>query len=188
MFIDPNVHLLRNEAAERRTSVVLSEFGEIPSSIPYLEGLLQKASSLDDKYLLFALVLGECTRADNRQAEVHYLRRQMSSLPLQPVFLTSLASALATEPASHVEALARCAEAVELAMREDRQVRYSLTFQARLALALGEYEVLTSALKGLIADAHCERSEDTGYEFDFVDEIDTRRIDPALLAQYKALV
>lgn len=182
-----DVRALRQELAKRRVSHVRSAFGEIPSSIPYLDGLLTQVTSLDEEHLLFALILGECTRAQNRQAEVHYLRRQIHALPLQPIFLASLATALASSPGSEAEALARCAEAVELSRREDRQVRYCLTCQARVALALDDYGVLTEALKGLVADAESARAEDTGYEFDFLDQIDAQRCDAELLSSYRAL-
>lgn len=178
---------LRQEAAKLRSTIVDSEFGAVPSSIGYLEALLRKATSSEDKHLLFALILGECARADNRLAEMHFLRRQVAELPLQPVLLTSLASALVGDPESAPEALVSCQEAVRLARHEDRQVRYCLTCQARIALALDDYEVLSAALRALIADAGRERAEDTTYEFDFVDQIDVRRIAPALLRQYKAL-
>src|SRR6188768_1547966 len=69
---------LMQEAAKRRSTVVNTEFGPAPSSIGYLEGLLQQASSTEEKHLLFALILGECTRAENRLAEVHFLRRQLT--------------------------------------------------------------------------------------------------------------
>jgi hypothetical protein len=178
---------LRREAAKLRSTIVESEFGAVPSSIGYLESLLSRASSSEDKHLLFALILGECARADNRLAEMHFLRRQVAELSLQPVLLTSLASALVGDPASAPEALARCEEAVRLARQEDRQVRYSLTCQATIALALNDYEVLSAALRGLIEDAGRERTEDTAYEFDFVDKIDVQRIDAELLANYKTL-
>jgi hypothetical protein len=178
---------LRQEAAKLRSTIVDSEFGAVPGSIRYLEGVLQRASSSEDKHLLFALILGECARADNRLAEVHFLRRQVAELPLQPVLLTSLASVLAGDRESATEALVRCEEAVQLAQRGDRQVRYCLTSQARIALALDDYEVLSKALRGLVADAGRQRAEDTAYEFDFVDQIDVQRIDPGLLRQYRAL-
>lgn len=182
-----NARELRQEAAKRRSIGVDSEFGTIPSSVVYLDEHLRKASSLDDKHLLFALIIGECIRAENHVAEIHFLRRQMTELPLQPVFLTSLASALASNPNTVPEAFARCEEAVQLAQHENRQVRYCLTCQVRLALTFDKYEILSSALRNLIADAGHERVEDTNYEFDFIDQIDDRRIDPELLRQYKAL-
>jgi hypothetical protein len=182
-----DVRALRQEVAKLRSTVVKSKFGVVPSSIGYLEALLQEATSSQDKHLLFALILGECTRAQNGLAEVHFLRRQVAELPLQPVLLTSLASALARDRESAPEALVRCDEAVRLAQQEDRQVRHCLTCQARIALALSDYEVLSAALRALISDAGRQRAEDTAYEFDFIDQIDVRHVDPALLQQYKAL-
>jgi hypothetical protein len=182
-----DVSAVRSQVAKHRSSRVPSEFGEIPGSITYLDGLLQQASSVDEKHLLFAMVLGECARAGNREMELHYLRRQADSLPPQPIFLTSLASALANVPGSGDEALARCGDAVALANKEDRQVRYSLTCQARVALLLNNYETLNSALKELIDDAGRQRAEDTGYEFDFVDQIDVGRCDTQLLDRYREL-
>lgn len=182
-----DAHALRQVAAKLRSTVVESEFGAVPSSIRYLEGLLLQANSSEDKHLLFALILGECVRADNRLAEIHFLRRQVVELPLQPVLLTSLASALAGDPETVPEVLASCQKAIRLARYEDRQVRYCLTCQARIALVLDDYEILSEALRDLIADAGRERVEDVAYAFDFVGQIDVQRIDPALLRQYKAL-
>jgi hypothetical protein len=179
--------VIRSKVAKLRSTLVPSEFGEIPASIPYLDDLLKQAPSLDEKHLLFALILGECTRADNRALELYYTRSQIKSLPLQPVFLTSLAMALAYTPGMQSEALSACAEAVALAKEEDRQVRWSLTLQARIALMFDNYEVLACTIKELIADAGAERLEDTRYEFDFVDQIDVQRFDAGLLARYMEL-
>lgn len=178
---------IRGQVAKLRLTTAPSEFGQIPASVPYLDELLKQAPSLDDKHLLFAIILGECTRADNRALELHYLRRQIQSLPLQPILLTSLATALAYMPGTYREALSVCAEAVALAKKEDRQVRWSLTSQARIALMLDDYEVLHYALRELIDDAAKARVEDMGYEFDFVDQIDVQRLDAGLLARYKEL-
>jgi hypothetical protein len=182
-----DARVLRQEAAKLRSTVADSQFGPLPRSIGYLEGVLRKATSSEDKHLLFALILGECTRVDNHLAEVHFLRRQLAELPLQPVLLTSLALALVSDPKSATEALDRCEDAVRIARQENRQVRYCLTCKARIALVLNDYEVLSAALRALIEDAGRERVEDTTYEFDFVDQIDVRRIDTALLRQYQKL-
>lgn len=178
---------LRKEAEERRSIFVKSKFGEVPGSIPYLEGLIDKASSLDEKHLIFALILSECAREDNPVIEVEFLRRQMLELPLQPIFLASLASALIRIPGSMSEALARSKEAVELANSENRQLRYCLTCRVRLALSVGDYDAVSEALHNLIADAGQNRAEDSSYEFDFLDLIDERKVDPELLRQYKEL-
>lgn len=179
---------LVREASKHRATKVKSAIGLLPGSIVYLDDLLKKAFSLDEKYQLFLLILDECSLAGNRLAEEHFLRRQITELPLQPILLTSLARFLANDPATADEALVRCEEAVRLAIHEDRQVRYALTCQARIALTLGNYEVLASALRALIADAAPNRvNEDSIYYFDFVDKIDLNRIDSALLERYKAL-
>lgn len=178
---------IRRQVAKLRSNTVPSEFGRIPASVPYLDGLLKQALRLDEKHLLFALILGECTRAENRALELHYLRQQIQSLPLQPILLTSLATALATTPGMNAEALSVSHDAVALAKKENRQVRWSLTSQARISLMLDDYDTLTRALEELVSDVGAERSEDTDYEFDFVDQIDVQRIDTGLLERYKEL-
>jgi hypothetical protein len=52
---------------------------------------------------------------------------------------------------------------------------------------LDDYAVLQRALAELVGDAGNDRSEDTRYEFDFVDQIDVQRFDAGLLARYKEL-
>lgn len=180
--------LLMRKAAKLRAVKVESDIGLISGSIAYLDGLLKEDLSIDDKYQLFFLIVDECFRSGNRNAEEYYLRRQISELPLQPILLTNLAQFLVNDSGKAKEALAFCEEAVRLAINEDRQVRYALTCQVRIALALDDYEVLSSALRGLIADAAPNRvNEDSIYYFDFVDKIDANRIDFALLERYKAL-
>lgn len=180
--------LLMRKAAKLRAVKVESDIGLISGSIAYLDGLLKEDLSIDDKYQLFFLIVDECFRSGNRNAEEYYLRRQISELPLQPILLTNLAQFLVNDSEKAKEALAFCEEAVRLAINEDRQVRYALTCQVRIALALDDYEVLSSALRGLIADAAPNRvNEDSIYYFDFVDKIDANRIDFALLERYKAL-
>lgn len=178
---------IRKQVAKLRSYTVPSEFGQIPASVPYLDGLLKQVSTLNEKHLLFALILGECTRAENHALELHYLRRQIQSLPLQPIFLTSLATTLANTSGMNVEALSVSHEAIALAKKENRQVRWSLTSQARIALMLDDYDTLTHTLEELVSDAGAARSEDTAYEFDFVDQIDTQRFDAGLLERYKEL-
>lgn len=178
---------IRRQVAKLRSITVPSEFGKIPASVPYLDGLLKQASALNEKHLLFALLVEECGRTSNRPLELHYLQQQAKSLPLQPVLLTRLATALAYTPGMNIEALSVSHEAVALAKKENRQVRWSLTSQARIALMLDDYDTLTHALEDLVADADAGRSEDTGYEFDFVDQIDIRRFDARLLGRYKKL-
>ncbi len=182
-----NVTSLRDEIAKQRSTTAQSEFGPIPASIPYLQGLLTDSLSLDERHLVFAAILSECSRAKNDHLELHFLRRQVSALPKQPVLLVSLALGLAKFPELRDDAIQTGLDAVRVARQQDRQLRYSLTALARLALSLNEYTALELALTELIADQSSNRDEDTGYEFDFVDAIDTHRIAPSLLDAYKGL-
>ena len=177
---------LREEVARRRSTKSQSEFGAIPESIPYLQSFLTDQLSIDERHLIFAMILNECSRAKNDHLELHFLRRQLSALPLQPVLLASLAGGLAKFPERRAEALQAGAEAVRLAREEDRQVRYSLTALARLALSLKDYSTLERALSELVADAVVTR-EDAPYEFDFVDDLDARHISSDVISAYKRL-
>lgn len=77
--------LLMRKAAKLRAVKVESDIGLISGSIAYLDGLLKEDLSIDDKYQLFFLIVDECFRSGNRNAEEYYLRRQISELPLQPI-------------------------------------------------------------------------------------------------------
>jgi hypothetical protein len=182
-----NVTSLREEVTKQRSTTVQSEFGPIPGSIPYLEGLLTDSLSLDERHLIFAVILSECSRAKNDQLELHFLRRQVSVLPKQPVLLVGLALGLSKFPEFRGDALRTGLDAVSLARLENRQLRYSLTALARLALSLNDYAVIERALTELVADKGTERSEDTPYEFDFVDQLDARRISPSVISAYRLL-
>jgi hypothetical protein len=59
---------------------------------------------------------------------------------------------------------------------------------ARIGLMLDEYGVVERALKELVGDAGRQRAQDTGYEFDFVDQLDVRRVGTKLLAAYRGEV
>jgi hypothetical protein len=74
-----------------------------------------------------------------------------------------------------------------MARRDHRQIRYCLTIQARLALDLGDYDLLSEALRSLVDDVGNRRADDTAFDFDFLDRIDESRIDANLLRQYRAL-
>lgn len=182
-----DVTSIRKEVARQRLTTVQSEFGPIPASIPYLQGLLIDGLSLDERHLMFSLILSECSRAKNDQLELHFLRSQVVSLPAQPVLLVGLALGLARFPEFRDDALRVGREAVTLARNENRQLRYSLTALARLGLSLHDYGAVQSALTELIADKAAKRSEDTPYEFDFVDQLDPRTISPSVISAYRQL-
>ena len=170
-----------------RKQLVDSSHGRIPKSIDHLERLISNAPSRDDKAALYGLILSECSYFKNNDLTLHFLRQQVRDLPHDPFPVTSLASDLARISSTRAEALALATQAVSLAKKQNRQVKYSLTCQARIALEAGDYSVFNEALRGLIDDAKNHRPEDHGYEFDFLDRVDMGKVDQTLLSRYRAL-
>jgi hypothetical protein len=178
---------IKSQLPALRKQLVDSSHGRIPKSIEELERSIANAASRDDKAALYGLILSECSYFRNNDLTLHFLRQQVRDLPDDPFPITSLATDLARSANNRGEALALAAEAVALARKQDRQVKYSLTCQARIALEHGEYAVFNEALRGLIEDAGNRRAEDHGLEFDFLDRVDQAKVDKTLLSRYRAL-
>lgn len=178
---------IKNQLPELRKHLIDSVRGRVPKSIEYLETAIANAKSRDDKAALYPLILSECSRFKNHDLTVHFLRQQVRDLPEDPLGLTSLATELAHNQGTHQEALTLAAKAVALAKKQDRQVKYSLTCQARVALEVGDYKVFNDSLRALIDDAGKRRAEDHGFEFDFLDHADQAKVDQTLVSRYRAL-
>ena len=178
---------IKNELPALRKHIVDSQHGRIPQSIEYLENAIARATTREDKAALYTLVLSECSRSKNDELAVHFLREQVRDLPDDPLSLTSLATQLARSRRTQSEALILAARGVTLAKERDRQVKYSLTCQARVALAVGDYDVFNKTLRDLIEDADKNREEDHGFEYDFLDHADPAQVDQELASRYRAL-
>jgi hypothetical protein len=178
---------IKKQLPELRKQLVTSPHGRIPKSVEHLESMIANAASVDDKAALYPLVLSECVRYGNHELHVRFLRQQVRDLHDDPLSLTSLATALAQDHSARGEAIRLVAQAVTIAKSEDRQVKYSLTCQARLALEVGDYDLFNDSLRDLIQDAKNHRAEDHGLEFDFLDRADSDKIDKKLVTQYRAL-
>jgi len=157
-------------------------------SIPFLLDEISVASTRDDKLHLFQLLLSECSRSKNDNAYLHFLRAAAEQFSDDPVICIGTAHSIAiVDPESRQESLDRAVGALELAIRQNRLVKYTATELARISLLLEAYKTLERALTTLISERNVKRSEDSGYVFDFVDQIDPKRCDGDLLAQYKQL-
>lgn len=188
MMTDEEYAALRAELTSLRKQRVQSEYGLIPASVEHLEQLLTKVASDDERIEVYTLLVSECSRARNDRLYIDCLRRRVRDFASDPMSHAGLAFRLAMiEPEYRGEALASADKALELARSQDRLVRYCATNLARIALMLDNYEVLNRSLGELVADAGKARVEDTGYEFDFVDQIDVQRVDAELLARYQEL-
>lgn len=178
--------VLRATLAAMRKQRVQSDYGLIPASVDHLEKLLATTAAEGERAVLYALIFSECSKAQNDRLYVGWLHRGVRDFPNEPQFHIDLAFGLATtEPKQREAALVSARKALELAKAQDRLVRYCATNLARIALMLDDYDTLTHALEELIADAGAKRPEDTGYEFDFVRQIDVRRVDAGVLERYK---
>ncbi len=179
---------LRAEVAQRRVQRCQSKFGLIPASVEYLQSVLAGELSEDDRADVYTILVSECSKARNDQLYIDVLRHRAVDLANDPLSHIGLAFRLALmEPTCKREALDIADKALDLAKKQNRQIRFCATYLARIGLMIDDYVVLQRAIEELVADAGRERLEDTGYEFDFVDRIDIRRCDAGLLALYKAL-
>ena len=170
---------------------VISEFGPIPASVDFLRRELDKPISKEDRYGIYALLLSECSTARNDELYFFYLRRQVQDFPGDPLPLCSLAAHLAIRKSGDKEkheAISTAKRAVELAIEKGRLVRYAATNLARTALWVDDYDALHRALAVLISEAGQKREEDTGYEFDFLGQIDPTRCNADLLRNYRSLM
>lgn len=182
------LNALRAEVASMRKQRVESTYGMIPASVHHLERLLVAVTSDEDRAVLYSLLISECSRAKNDSLYIDCLRRRARDLAGDPLTHAGLAYTLAMFGSQYRdEALAAAYKALELAKSQGRQIRYCSTNLVRVALVLDDYDVLQRGLRELVGDASRPRLEDTGYEFDFIDQIDAQRCDATLLAQYKAL-
>lgn len=170
-----------------RGTYVDTQYGTVPKSIEYLAAKIGSATASDDKAALYPLVISECVQLNNHDLHIYFLRQQVRDLPDDPLSLSSLATALSYDPATREEALRMAALAVDLSIAQNRQVKYNLTCQVRVALQVGDYAVFHKALRGLIEDADNYRLEDHVLEFDFLEHLDPKQIDQKLVTQYRAL-
>lgn len=188
MMTSEEHNALRAELALLRKQRVQSRFGPVPESVPRLEQLLAAATSDEDRSVLYTLLASECSKARNDPLYIDCLRRCVRDLPTDPMAHADLAITLAiVEPSSRDEAIAIANEALDVAKSQDRLVRYCATNLVRIGLMFDDYTVLQYALVELVGDGGHDRPEDSGYEFDFVDQIDVHRVDAELLARYKKL-
>jgi hypothetical protein len=178
---------IRNQIPNLRRMLVQSPQGSIPKSIEFLNSMIADANSLDDKAALYTLLLSECGYFRSDELTVYFLRKQVLDLPNDPLPMTSLALKLAQSTGAQSEALLIAERAIEVAKLQNRQVKYSLTCLARVALASGNYDIFNQALAQLVDDADQWRAEDLGLEFDFIDQVDSSRADARILSKYRAL-
>jgi hypothetical protein len=179
---------IEKKLTELREPFEMTPRGPMSKAIEYLEQLLTTTRSLEGKAVLYSLVVDEALHLGNRELAIHYLREQAQHFPDEPWALTRLAMTLVHDLGARDEALSVATTAVDVARRANKQVKYSLMYQARVALEAVDYPTFHLALRRLIDDARNQRGfEDQALEFDFLDRIDPTLADMKLVSQYRAL-
>lgn len=180
--------ILEAEIAKRSEARVETESGSTPASIVFLRERLAEVTDEADRKLLYTLMASAGSKASNSQLYLAILREKCEQFPLDPIAYIDLAFGIAQFDEHNKLESAKCArEAIVLAKNQKRLVKYSATYAARVALLLDDYELLDHALAELIRDSHTRHAEDTGLEFDFIDQIDARRLDGSILGEYLLL-
>jgi hypothetical protein len=165
-----------------------SEFGPIPASVPYLEDMLGANLDFDDRSLIYSLLISECSRAKNDSLYIAMLRRREKDLENDPMSRLGLAHTLVIiKPELADEALNVAKEALNMAKAQDWLVKYCATSIVRIGLVRKDYDIVQFGLAELVADSKNQRLEDSGYEFDFLPQIEAQRCDKTLLKSYQSL-
>jgi hypothetical protein len=189
--MDNDLEQLIAELPTLRREKTSSKFGQIPKSVEALAQLLGKSLSKENSTHVYSLILSECSRSRNEDLYLYWQREYAKAFPNEPVALCGLAHHLAlTKPANQTnknECIELARRAVTIAVSDNRLVRYSATMLIRTSLLMDDYAGVQEGLGILVHDAHQERGEDQQLEFDFLNQIDSTRLDPAILNSYVAL-
>lgn len=168
---------LRKDASKTKTSA-------IPSTVTFLEGELSKTSDPLHRAALYQLMAQEYAFARQPSGELNTMRRATTEFPEEPVPWIGLAARLGQEQKTLGEAREVIERGLEIALRTNRFVRYALGTRARIANALKDHQLLEETVRRLIADAVKTRTEDCGFETDFIESAPHSTINPEVRKQY----
>lgn len=177
---------LKNEIKKRNEFLVDKNLGKVYESVIFLKEEIEKSKDENYKNLLFHSAIDECIRSKNKKAELFFLILRLEKMQPNPIFLGAVSIFFAFE-GNEEKCFKYAKYSIELAKKENRQIRHCYTFLARNSILLGNYEKLAEALEGLIADKDNTRKEDLNYQFDFLEQIDRKKIKSILLEEYTAL-
>lgn len=167
-----------------RKNVSKTQAPATPSTVTFLEGELAKTTDPLHRAALYQLMAQEYALAKQPSGELGTMRRAAAEFPEEPVPWIGLAARLGQEQKTLSEARATIERGLEISLRTNRFVRYALGARARIANALNDRKLLEETVQRLIADAAKTRTEDCGFETDFLDSIPDNGIDRGIREQY----
>jgi len=179
---------LQATARQLRGTVTVVDGEQIPDSVLFLERRLAEAQDKSTRVILYGLISDECVATNLYRRKLVTLRAEVAEFANEPVPLISLAVELRRDPATRDEARRVFEIALEKAVDADRFVRYALGERARFARMVNDLDLLQDCLKRLIADVGKKRSEDCGFETDFVSRLeDDLTVSPLVNEYLKAI-
>ncbi|MDR2240698.1 MAG: hypothetical protein LBE33_09670 [Zoogloeaceae bacterium] len=161
---------LRSRLEELRR-ISTTEAVEPAAGVVFLDGELAKASNPLDRFALYQLIFHEYAVAERFDKEIDAMRKAIVEFPNEPVPWISLAARLSYDQDTVKEARQVAEKGLEIAIRNNRFVRYALCTRARIAVRIGDYPLLEETVLRLIEDASKIRTEDSGFEIDFLDSV-----------------
>jgi hypothetical protein len=189
MFETIDLQILYQRVLNLRSQVSETKYGSIPSSITFIESILSKNLSDEDRKLVYTVLVGECSFSNNDQLKLEISQRRAKELPDDPLAHIALAWINALVVPRNTEAAVRAGYmALEVARREGEWLRYCACDFLRIGLLLDDYDIVNGTLKILVEDACNKGRVDHKYEFDFVEQIDRNRCNSELLSAYLSLM
>jgi tetratricopeptide (TPR) repeat protein len=156
----------------------------MPAGVVFLEGELAKTGDPLDRMALYQLICREYAVVEQFDRELDVMRKAAVEFPNEPVPWISLAARLSYDQETIKEAQQFIERGLEIAIRNDRFVRYALGTRARIASRIGDYPLLEETVRRLIEDAPKIRTEDGGFETDFLDTVADDAIDRRVRERY----
>lgn len=170
-----------------RGTIVDVQGRQLPASIALLEQKLAGEADESRRQMVYSIYYQECVDLDRRDLEIAARHREIEEFPNEPVPMVGLAMTLAADQEELVSAAKTAALAVEAAARKGEFINYALLAEVRVALKLGSFGTLESALRKLIEASRMPPRTDCALETDFLGDIPVGAINPAIIAEYKSV-
>jgi|SRR5581483_6895846 len=177
---------LRRNVADLRAKKLSLEGEMVPESAVFLENRLANSADPRERAALYEMLCDEYALSGLNHKELETMRARAREYRDEPVPWIGLAARLSHEEDMLEEAQQASDHAVSVAKRSDRFVRYALITRARLAVAQRDWNLLAATLQDLIDDASNERTEDIGYEDDFLQGVEGH-LDKAVVRRYRTI-
>jgi hypothetical protein len=154
------------------------------AGVALLKEKLIEAKAPLDRAALYQLLAQEYAMAGLVDQEIGTMRKAAAEFVNEPTPWISLAARLSLDEATLAESKEVIEQALAIAVKNDRFVRYALGTRARIANKLQAHELLADTIRKLIDDAATKRVEDCGFETDFLDSLPEKVIDVGIRQRY----